>query len=89
MDGGGSDLLDNSSLSSIFDDKPTADIHPSPGCVHLAIHLVFEVQTLNIIICPLNIACCDLFPFPCSPADFETHISLLSSAHFIFLREGV
>lgn len=36
MDGGGSDLLDNSSLSSIFDDKPTADIHPSPGCVHLA-----------------------------------------------------
>ena len=36
MDGGGSDLLDSSSLGSIFDDKPTADIHPSPSCIHLA-----------------------------------------------------
>ena len=36
MDGGESDLPDSSSLGSIFDDKPTVDIHPSPGCIHLA-----------------------------------------------------
>ena len=77
MDGGGSDLQDSSSLGSIFNDKPTVDIHPSPGCIHLAtgkmvknlfnFTVVFEVRTLNIIICSLNITCCGLLPFPCGP----------------------
>ena len=35
MDGGGSNLQDSSSLGSISNDKPTVDIHPSPGCIHL------------------------------------------------------
>lgn len=35
-DGGGSDFQDSSSSGSIFYDKPTVDIHPSPGNIHLA-----------------------------------------------------